>query len=65
MLATVSSALLIGVDGLPARVEVHVARGLPGFTIVGLPDHGCREARDRVRQRSSRAGSRGHRSGSR
>jgi magnesium chelatase family protein len=49
MLATVSSALLIGVDGLPAKVEVHVAQGLPGFTIVGLPDYGCREARDRVR----------------
>jgi len=23
--------------------------GLPGFTIVGLPDEACREARDRVR----------------
>ena len=30
-------------------VEVHVAEGLPGFTIVGLPDASCREARDRVR----------------
>jgi magnesium chelatase family protein len=30
-------------------VEVHVSRGLPSFTIVGLPDATCREARDRVR----------------
>ncbi len=49
MLATVRSATLIGVEGLPVDVEVHVANGLPGFTIVGLPDTSCREARDRVR----------------
>jgi magnesium chelatase family protein len=30
-------------------VEVHVGKGLPGFTIVGLPDAPVREARDRVR----------------
>jgi magnesium chelatase family protein len=30
-------------------VEVHVSNGLPGFTVVGLPDTSCREARDRVR----------------
>ena len=49
MLAAIPSATLLGVDGLPVRVEVHVAQGLPGFTIVGLPDTACREARDRVR----------------
>jgi magnesium chelatase family protein len=49
MLATISSATLVGVDGRPVSVEVHVADGLPGFTIVGLPDASCREARDRVR----------------
>ncbi len=49
MLATVASATLLGVDGIPVTVEVHVAGGLPGFTIVGLPDASCREARDRVR----------------
>ncbi len=27
----------------------HVSNGLPGFTIVGLPDAAVREARDRVR----------------
>lgn len=49
MLATVPSASLLGVDGHPVSVEVHVASGLPGFTVVGSPDSVCREARDRVR----------------
>ncbi len=49
MLATVSSATLLGVDGQPVTVEVHVSTGLPGFTVVGLPDAPCRESRDRVR----------------
>jgi magnesium chelatase family protein len=49
VLATVSSATLVGVEGRPVSVEVHVSRGLPSFTIVGLPDASCRESRDRVR----------------
>ena len=49
MLATISSATLSGIDGVQVSVEVHVANGLPGFTVVGLPDASCREARDRVR----------------
>lgn len=49
MLATIGSATLSGIDGVPVTVEVHVGKGLPGFTIVGLPDTSCRESRDRVR----------------
>ena len=49
MLATVRSATLVGVQGQPISVEVHVSTGLPSFTIVGLPDASCRESRDRVR----------------
>ena len=49
MLATVRSATLAGVWGHPVSVEVHVSTGLPAFTVVGLPDASCREARDRVR----------------
>lgn len=49
MLAAVPSATLLGVQGHPVRVEVHVSSGLPGFAVVGLPDVSCREARDRVR----------------
>jgi magnesium chelatase family protein len=49
VIAIVPSATLLGVDGQPVAVEVHIASGLPGFTIVGQPDTACREARDRVR----------------
>lgn len=45
-------ALSRGLDGLHApsvTVEVHLANGLPGLTLVGLPDTEVREARDRVR----------------
>ena len=49
MLANISSAIVLGVDGHPVAVEVHIGAGLPGLTIVGLPDASCREARDRVR----------------
>jgi magnesium chelatase family protein len=47
--ASIPSAIVVGVDGHPVSVEVHLASGLPGLTIVGLPDASCREARDRVR----------------
>jgi magnesium chelatase family protein len=49
VLASVASAALHGAVGQPVSVEVHVSNGLPGFTIVGLPDASVREARDRVR----------------
>lgn len=49
MLAKVASATLIGVEGQAISVEVHVSKGLPSFSIVGLPDAACRESRDRVR----------------
>ncbi|MDY7101630.1 MAG: YifB family Mg chelatase-like AAA ATPase [Actinomycetota bacterium] len=49
MLGVIESACVLGGRGSPVRVEVHVSAGLPGFTVVGLPDGVCREARDRVR----------------
>ncbi len=49
MLATLFSAALAGLDGRLIRVEVDVANGLPGLTIVGLPDAALSEARERVR----------------
>ena len=49
MLATVHAATLHGIEGRLIRVEVDVAPGLPGFTIVGLPDAALQEARERVR----------------
>jgi hypothetical protein len=49
MLAAIRSATVVGVEGRPVVVEVHVSIGLPAFTVVGLPDEACREARDRAR----------------
>ncbi len=49
MLSTLSTATMCGVAGHAVTVEVHVADGLPGYSIVGLPDTTCRESRDRVR----------------
>jgi magnesium chelatase family protein len=49
MLAVVPSATLYGLDGRIIRVEVDVAPGLPGFTVVGLGDTAVQEARERVR----------------
>ncbi|MEQ1871879.1 MAG: YifB family Mg chelatase-like AAA ATPase [Vicinamibacterales bacterium] len=49
MLATLRTAAVLGVDACAVQVEVDVAFGLPGFTMVGLPDASVRESRDRVR----------------
>ncbi len=49
MLATAQTFTLDGISARPVRVEVDVHRGLPGFSIVGLPDAAVREARERVR----------------
>ena len=56
MLATLLSATLNGITGRVVRVEVDVAPGLPGFTIVGLPDAALSEARERVRGALRNAG---------
>ncbi len=56
MLAIVPSATLNGLDGRFIRVEVDVAPGLPGFTIVGLADAALQEARERVRGALRNAG---------
>jgi len=56
VLATVLSATLHGLDGRVIRVEVDVAPGLPGFTIVGLADVALQEARERVRGALRNAG---------
>jgi magnesium chelatase family protein len=48
-LAVLASRALCGLEALPVRVEVHVGPGLPAFHVVGLPDTGVRESRERVR----------------
>ena len=49
MLARVQSAAVFGIDASPVTIEVDVSFGLPGFTVVGLPDASVRESRDRIR----------------
>jgi magnesium chelatase family protein len=48
-LAIISTHALIGLTASPVTVEVHLANGLPGFHLVGLPQAEVRESRDRVR----------------
>lgn len=48
-LAVLKSRGLTGMRAPPVTVEVHLANGLPQFTIVGLPETEVKEARDRVR----------------
>ena len=50
------SLSLFGIDALPVEVEVDVSAGLPGFSIVGLPDAAVQEARERVRVAISNSG---------
>lgn len=52
----VRSLSLFGIDALPVEVEVDVGAGLPGFSIVGLPDTAVQEARERVRVAISNSG---------
>jgi magnesium chelatase family protein len=40
---------LVGLDARRVEVEAHVELGQPGFTIVGLADRACQEAKHRVR----------------
>lgn len=49
MLATAQTFTLDGLSARSVRVEVDVHRGLPAFSVVGLPDAAVREARERVR----------------
>ncbi|AXV97020.1 magnesium chelatase [Ralstonia solanacearum] len=48
-LAVLRSRALAGIDAPAVSVEVHLANGLPSFTIVGLPDTEVKESKDRVR----------------
>jgi magnesium chelatase family protein len=48
-LAIINSRAVCGAQAPQVTVECHLANGLPGFTIVGLPEAEVRESRDRVR----------------
>lgn len=46
---SVHAATLHGMDAIPVSVEVDISAGLPGMTIVGIPDSAVLEARYRIR----------------
>lgn len=48
-LAVLKSRALAGMNAPEVTVEVHLANGLPSFTIVGLPETEVKESKDRVR----------------
>ena len=55
-LSLVQSRALLGLDAAAVTVEVHLANGLPSFTLVGLADVEVKEARERVRSAIQNAG---------
>ncbi len=56
MLAKVHSCAVVGLEGAIVEVEVDTSRGLPSFTIVGLPDTAVQESRERVQAAIKNAG---------
>ncbi len=56
MLAKIFSCAVIGLEGVVVEVEVDTGLGLPGITIVGLPDTAVQESRERVQAAVKNAG---------
>lgn len=56
MLAAVRSAAVLGVDAFDVTVEVDCTRGLPQWTIVGMPAGSVKESRERVASALANAG---------
>jgi|GEM_PF-639579 len=55
-LSLVQSRALLGLEAASVTVEVHLANGLPSFTLVGLADVEVKEARERVRSAIQNSG---------
>jgi magnesium chelatase family protein len=49
MLARAVTHALVGLEPRRVEVEAHLQLGVPGFSIVGLADRACQEAKERVR----------------
>lgn len=49
MLTKVETVAFQGIEVLPVTTEVHIASGLPNFSIVGLADKSVAESKDRLR----------------
>lgn len=48
MLSKIKSAAVLGLDAFEIEVETHLERGLPGLSLVGLPDTAVKESKDRI-----------------
>ncbi|MBP0047152.1 YifB family Mg chelatase-like AAA ATPase [Marinobacterium sp. AK62] len=55
-LAVVQTRAQLGISAPPVSVEVHLSGGLPSMSIVGLPETGVKESRERVRSALITAG---------
>lgn len=49
MLAKVNSVTTWGIEGIPVEVEIDIGRGIPGISVVGLPDQAVKESKDRIK----------------
>ena len=49
MFTIIKSGAVSGIDGNIIDVEVDISRGMPAFSIVGLPDNAVKESKERVR----------------
>ena len=56
MLARALSLAVQGIDAYLVDIEVDIVKGLPGFTIVGLPDSTIKESRERIRSAIENSG---------
>ncbi len=56
MLSKAVSLALSGISAVKVEIEVDTIRGLPGLTIVGLPDSVIRESKDRIRSAIENSG---------
>jgi magnesium chelatase family protein len=56
MIAKIFSSAITGIDAYIVQVEVDIARGLPAFSTVGLPEGAVRESKDRVKSAIKNSG---------
>ncbi|MDP2090065.1 MAG: YifB family Mg chelatase-like AAA ATPase [Candidatus Gracilibacteria bacterium] len=56
MISKVNSITVNGLDSHLVEVEVDINNGLPSFTIVGLPDQGVQESKERLRSAMKSSG---------
>ena len=48
MVSVIHSTAIMGIDAIEVQIEVDCSAGLPGFSLVGLPDSAVRESRERI-----------------